>query len=146
MTTTTDSKLAEDALVDQEWTYLGVRLNGTQRVGAWLDHTGTERYFAKVPTGAHVGGVYAMPCTADGERAAPKAARWERASTDERRPQWMAEHRAAEAQLGVLAAERKAKADNPMADLTLGEVRRMLSSRFGPNRDALLAAVLGYLR
>lgn len=141
----------QEELAEREWVYLGnCALAGTKKLGGkWRTHTGRNAAFDAHPSPAVIGGTYLVECSADGERARPRSARfvsaWDGDSNE------LADLRARSTALATEKAMRAAAraASKESADigaLTLEQARTLINSRLGHNRSAMAATIIRYLR
>lgn len=139
--------MTED-LIEREWTYLGRCLTSSLKLGSfWRDHNGKEIVFPKMTQGV-IGGVYSIKCDEAGTRASLRTARYLRPArlSDDTLAGYRLADKAAYARSQADVAMRRAKAkNNDIGALTLQEVRDLLVGS-SPQRGAVLAVVLSYLR
>jgi hypothetical protein len=131
--------------VTERWTAIGVRVGSDgKQVQAWLDATGTERWYTE-KTRYVIGGIYQIEAV---HKEAGLARRGTPLYLDETHPdehlraEWSAADHTATARLRALAAERKAKGRDPL-DVALEPAYRIAAKcRTAADKDALTAFVI----
>jgi hypothetical protein len=128
---------------EETWTYAGRREAKGKRYYVWLDASGAERYYAKVPA-TSVGGRYIIKVRNEGERVivlSDPVYLGDRVDV-EARLTMEAQDLVAVARLAGLARERsdsrKAALDEALAPL----IAIAANLKFGHERDAFLAYVI----
>lgn len=134
-----------DEFTTQRWTFAGCRIDTKKKlVNVWVDHHGEDHWYTK--DGSHVvGGIYEVESTADGSSARLRSGLRYVGRADHYPPEWDLKHREATTLLEMYRAEAKAKAENPLGQMTLDEVRAILAKRLPSQRAGMLAAVLSYI-
>lgn len=137
--------MSADEFTTQRWTFAGCRMGSDKKLSnAWIDHHGESHWFPK--TGSPiVGGIYEVESTADGSRARLKGGLVFVGRASDYPSEWDLKHREATTLQEMYRAEAKAKADNPLGNMTLNEVRAMMAKRLPSQRAGMLAAVISYI-
>jgi hypothetical protein len=128
----------------EHWTYAGLRLSAKGKVfGVWIDPTERELWYDKLHKYPIVGGVYAVKVTrGEGSVTAGTAPDYVRTGSDPRIPEWRALDASAHSAKALKSKATKARAEWAEA---LGPIRDAYRSAVGPQKVAVLAAVINYI-
>lgn len=135
----------EPESASETWTYGGIRVDKNGRKWhAWLDESGTERWFGRtggqMAVGSHYTVTVSRPAGTITVHGTPAYA-GTRADDDTRRALWT-EHTLAQTRLETLRAERNAARSNALDEAIAPLLKLAAPLRTSAERDALAAYVI----